>query len=217
MRSSEISGFATCAALGLAAGYYLGRQSNAPTPTIALTPEPKPETVPSPSVPTTEAALSAPKEDSDDEEAGADGDLASVTPGLFEECKMVLVVRSDLGMTKGKIAAQCGHATLACYKTLQKSNPALLAHWERIGQAKVALRCDSEEELLLLQATAQSLNLCARTIRDAGRTQIAAGSTTVLGIGPGLHSFTTAMHLDSELDLGPVKLVNQVTGKLKLL
>lgn len=198
MRASEVSGFATCAALGLAAGYYLGRQSN--TPTIALALEPKSETVPSPSVPTTEAALSAPKEDSDDEEAGVDGDLASVTPGLFEECKMVLVVRSDLGMTKGKIAAQCGHATLACYKTLQKSNPALLAHWERIGQAKVALRCDSEEELLLLQATAQSLNLCARTIQDAGRTQIAAGSTTVLGIGP-----------------GPVKLVNQVTGKLKLL
>lgn len=78
---------ATCAALGLAAGYYLGRQSN--TPTIALALEPKSETVPSPSVPTTEAALSAPKEDSDDEEAGVDGDLASVTPGLFEECKMV--------------------------------------------------------------------------------------------------------------------------------
>ncbi|KIO34771.1 hypothetical protein M407DRAFT_240569 [Tulasnella calospora MUT 4182] len=193
----EASGFVTCAALGLAAGYYLGRQSNPP---VALVPDSKPETVPVPSIPTTEAALTAAKEDSDDEGADGDGDLASVTPGLFEECKMVLVVRSDLGMTRGKIAAQCGHATLACYKTLQKSNPALLAHWERIGQAKVALKCDSEDELLLLQATAQSLNLCARTIQDAGRTQIAAGSTTVLGIGP-----------------GPVKLVNQVTGKLKLL
>ncbi|KAG9051584.1 hypothetical protein FS837_004094 [Tulasnella sp. UAMH 9824] len=130
----EISGFVTCAAVSLAAGYYLGRHANPP---VALAPESKPEIVPGPSVPPTEAALTAAKEDSDDEEADADGDLASVSAGLFEECKMVLVVRSDLGMTKGKIAAQCGHATLACYKALQKSNPALLAHWERIGQGLI--------------------------------------------------------------------------------
>jgi peptidyl-tRNA hydrolase len=36
-----------------------------------------------------------------------------------------------------------------------------------IRQTKVALRCSDEEELLLLQAKAQSLNLCARTIQDA--------------------------------------------------
>jgi PTH2 family peptidyl-tRNA hydrolase len=80
----------------------------------------------------------------------------------------------------------------------------LVKHWERTGQAKIAVQCKSEEELLLLQATAQSLSLVARSIQDAfvtlsldplavstnntsfsGRTQIAAGSTTVLGIGPG--------------------------------
>ncbi|KAF8328656.1 peptidyl-tRNA hydrolase [Cantharellus anzutake] len=141
----------------------------------------------------------------DTQESGSEDEeplegLSSVKAGIFEECKLVLVVRTDLGMTRGKIAAQCGHATLACYKTLLKSNPALLEHWERTGQAKIALRCDSEEELLLLQATAQSLNICANSIQDAGRTQIAAGSTTVLGIGP-----------------APVKLINQVTGHLKLL
>lgn len=45
----------------------------------------------------------------------------------------VLVVRTDLKMGHGKIAAQCSHATLACYKALQKGNPTLLKHWERIG------------------------------------------------------------------------------------
>lgn len=77
--------------------------------------------------------------DSEDEQA-ADGDLSSVKAGWVEPCKLVsalsvkrdstltsllqaLVVRTDLGMSSGKIAAQCGHATLACYKALVKVNP----------------------------------------------------------------------------------------------
>ncbi|KAH9921966.1 peptidyl-tRNA hydrolase PTH2-domain-containing protein [Epithele typhae] len=139
------------------------------------------------------------EEDADsDEEDVADGDLSAVKPGMLEPCKMVLIVRTDLGMSTGKIAAQ--HATLACYRALEKSNPALLKHWERTGQAKIALKARSEDELLELEAIAKSLNLAARSIVDAGRTEIAAGSRTVLGIGP-----------------GPVDLVNKVTGKLRLL
>jgi peptidyl-tRNA hydrolase len=67
------------------------------------------------------------------------------------------------------------------------------------GQAKVALQCKSEDELLILQAAAISLSLTAKVIHDAGRTQIAAGSATVLGIGP-----------------GPKSIIDQVTGGLKL-
>ncbi|EFP74190.1 hypothetical protein PGT21_035864 [Puccinia graminis f. sp. tritici] len=135
-----------------------------------------------------------------------EADLKSIRPNWSEESKLVLVVRSDLGMTKGKIAAQCCHATLACYKTLNKSNQALLRHWERSGQPKIALKLEKnecateEDEMLLLKAKARSLGLCAQDICDAGRTQIAAGSRTVLGIGP-----------------GPVGLINQVTRHLKLL
>ncbi|KAH9890925.1 peptidyl-tRNA hydrolase II [Cubamyces lactineus] len=140
------------------------------------------------------------EESESEEEDLADGDLSAIKPGFLEPCKMVLVVRTDLGMTTGKIAAQCGHATLACYKILQKTNPGLLKHWERTGQAKIALKANSEDELLELEAMAKSLNLAARSIVDAGRTQIAAGSRTVLGIGP-----------------APVELVNKVTGKLRLL
>ncbi|KAL1623744.1 putative mitochondrial peptidyl-trna hydrolase [Diplodia seriata] len=119
-----------------------------------------------------------------------------------EECKLVLVVRTDLKMGSGKIAAQCGHATLACYKAFLRQAPEspLLRRWERYGQMKVALKCTSEEDMQLLQAQAMSLGLCAQIIHDAGRTQIAAGSATVLGIGP-----------------GPVSVINQVTGNLRLL
>lgn len=55
--------------------------------------------------------------------------------------------------------------------------------WEHYGQAKIALKCSNEEDMLMLQATAISLGLVAEVIHDAGRTQIAAGSATVLGIG----------------------------------
>ncbi|KAI6133324.1 peptidyl-tRNA hydrolase PTH2-domain-containing protein, partial [Pisolithus croceorrhizus] len=138
------------------------------------------------------------EEEEEEEEDLADGDLAAIKPQILQQCKLVLVVRTDLKMTTGKIAAH--HATLACYKALMKTNPKLVQHWERTGQAKIALRASSEDELLELEAIAKSLNLCARSILDAGRTQIAAGSRTVLGIGP-----------------APVELINQVTGHLKLL
>jgi len=140
------------------------------------------------------------REEDSDEDSVADGDLSAVSAGFMKPCKLVLVVRTDLNMTPGKIAAQCGHATLACYKTLVKKNPKLVRHWEVTGQAKIALKVSSEEEILELEALAKSLNLCARPIQDAGRTQVEAGSRTVLGIGP-----------------APVELVNQVTGHLRLL
>ncbi|KAL2799178.1 putative mitochondrial peptidyl-tRNA hydrolase Pth2 [Aspergillus keveii] len=139
-------------------------------------------------------------EEEDSEEEGDGGELADFE-GNTEEVKLVLVVRTDLGMTKGKIAAQCSHATLACYKYLvsHTTDSAILRRWESQGQAKIALQTKSEEELQLLQAQAMSLGLCARVIQDAGRTQIASGSRTVLGI------------------LGPKSVVDTVTGHLKLL
>ncbi|KAK4967546.1 hypothetical protein LTR66_011935 [Elasticomyces elasticus] len=122
--------------------------------------------------------------------------------GNREECKLVLVVRTDLGMSKGKIAAQCSHATLACYKAFLRRSPQspVLKQWERYGQAKVALQVKSEEELETLQAQGLSLGVCAQMIHDAGRTQIASGSATVLGVGP-----------------APKSVVDSVTGHLKLL
>lgn len=116
-----------------------------------------------------------------------------------EDCKMVLVVRNDLGMGKGKVAAQCAHAAVACYEYATSYNPLALKKWRKQGQAKITLQCNSEDELYVLQATAHSLGLPAKVICDAGRTQVAAGSSTVLGIGP-----------------GPKSVIDQVTGQLRL-
>lgn len=139
-------------------------------------------------------------EDSD-EVALLDTDKIKQIANTNEEVKLMLVVRTDLGMTKGKIAAQCGHATLAVYRTLinAPSASSLVRRWESHGQPKIAVKCDSEDELLMLQRQAISLGLPAKVIRDAGRTQIEANSATVMGV------------------MGPKGLVDQVTGKLKLL
>ncbi|KIW58395.1 peptidyl-tRNA hydrolase [Exophiala xenobiotica] len=140
------------------------------------------------------------QEEEDDEDEG-DGKELNDFRESTEEVKLVLAVRTDLGMGKGKIAAQCSHATLACYKYLlsHPSSAPLLKRWEWGGQPKIAVQAKSEEELETLQAQAMSLGLCARIIHDAGRTQIAAGSATVLGV------------------LGPKSVVDQVTGQLRLL
>jgi PTH2 family peptidyl-tRNA hydrolase len=113
--------------------------------------------------------------------------------------KMVLVVRKDLNMSVGKVAAQCSHAAIAIYKRLSTGNPKLLSDWEREGQKKVVVSCNSESELNELEKRAVSISLPCQTIRDAGRTEIAAGSKTVLVV------------------LGPDYIVDQVTGTLHLL
>ena len=51
--------------------------------------------------------------------------------------QMVLVVRTDLAMTKGKVATQCAHAAVACYKKGLVKTPDFVKNWERFGQVRV--------------------------------------------------------------------------------
>ncbi|XP_028168349.1 peptidyl-tRNA hydrolase 2, mitochondrial-like [Ostrinia nubilalis] len=116
------------------------------------------------------------------------------------EYKVVLVVRTDLNMSKGKIAAQCGHAAVGVFEKAQRKDPAGLRCWQRTGQAKIALKTDSLDEVMQIAENAKKMGLITSMIRDAGRTQIAANSVTVLGVGP-----------------APKDIVDKVTGHLKLL
>lgn len=43
--------------------------------------------------------------------------------------KLVLVVRNDLKMGKGKIGAQCGHGAVGAVLKAMKSHPSLVRHW----------------------------------------------------------------------------------------
>lgn len=111
--------------------------------------------------------------------------------------KMALVVRTDLSMTKGKIASQVAHAAIQCFRVQDKSK---LDTWLGQGQPKVVLKVDSLENLEKIQMAATDKGLCNQTIFDAGHTQIPSGTLTVLGIGP-----------DTEEN------INQIVGHLKLM
>lgn len=64
----------------------------------------------------------------------------------------------------------------------------------------MVVKVESEEELLAIADIAKEKGIFTSIIRDAGRTQIAPGSKTVLAVGPGL---ATA--------------VDEVTSQLKLM
>jgi PTH2 family peptidyl-tRNA hydrolase len=112
---------------------------------------------------------------------------------------MVLVVRSDLCMQKGKIAAQCCHAAVEVVEDLIKRNDDMYKIWKQSGAKKVTVKISGQEELLDIYRQARFKKLPSEYIRDAGFTQVEAGSVTVCAI------------------LGPVEIIDSITGKLSLL
>lgn len=116
------------------------------------------------------------------------GSRADFAPATGEELKMVFVVRQDLKMGAGKVASQCAHAAVGIYDELMKSQRQLLQKWEQCGQPKIVVTCKNQPEMNDLRTRAERAGLPTHTVADAGRTQVAAGSKTVLVIGPGTKS-----------------------------
>lgn len=113
------------------------------------------------------------------------------------ELKQVILMRTDLGMGKGKMIAQGAHA---CVEGVFESNKKLLLNWKRGGMKKITLKVNSQEELEELIEKAQEEDLVAVTIRDAGRTQVESGTMTCGAIGP-----------------APEEKINKICGHLQLM
>lgn len=96
--------------------------------------------------------------------------------------KLTLVVRADLGMGKGKIAAQVAHAAVAAVLRQHRSGHFLA--WLREGQPKIVLKVGGEDEFWQVCAQAASAGLPVEVVRDAGRTQVVSGTPTCCAIGP---------------------------------
>ncbi len=113
--------------------------------------------------------------------------------------KQVIVVRTDLEMGKGKIAAQVGHACVLGAENVRKSNPKWFNEWWN-GQEKIVVKVPDPKELEEVKKHAIDLGLPWSEVTDAGHTQIAPGTTTCISIGP-----------------APEEIVDKITGDLKLL
>jgi PTH2 family peptidyl-tRNA hydrolase len=86
------------------------------------------------------------------------------------------------------MAAQVAHAALSGYKRAKKATPEQSKQWSALGQGKVVLKVPTGEELLEVQKAAKAEGLNTYLVMDAGKTQIASGTRTVLCIGPGRYS-----------------------------
>ncbi|ALU12062.1 peptidyl-tRNA hydrolase [Ignicoccus islandicus DSM 13165] len=116
--------------------------------------------------------------------------------------KQSIVVRTDLKMGRGKIAAQVAHASCeAVFIALERAIWREWVHkWRMEGQKKVVLKASSESELLELYSKALKKGLPCSLIRDAGLTQLPPNTLTAIAIGP-----------------APEEMVNELTSHLKLL
>lgn len=126
------------------------------------------------------------------------------------DVKQVLIIRKDLNMRKGKIAAQAAHASnvflIDKIKQLQERPVEALftkeeLHWISNKFTKICVSVDSEQEMLEIYDIAKASGLYVSKIIDSGATEFNGVPTlTALAIGPDIS-----------------ELIDNVTGHLQLL
>jgi PTH2 family peptidyl-tRNA hydrolase len=114
--------------------------------------------------------------------------------------KQVIVMRTDLKMGKGKIAAQASHAAVSAAQEARKHHRAWLIAWLDEGQRKVVVKVSNEADLLQLKEQAGRMRLPCALVYDRGLTQLPPDTLTCLSIGP-----------------APNERVDKITGNLPLL
>lgn len=135
----------------------------------------------------------------------------------MSDIKQVIVVRRDLNMRKGKIAAQVAHAAMKVwfdrmYECFDQSGPGYkidqksgmtseMVKWKEEAFTKVVVGVETEDEIYSLAEEAKEKNIPYAIMVDNGFTEFHGNKTTTcIAIGPG-----RSEDLDS------------ITGELKLL
>jgi len=113
--------------------------------------------------------------------------------------KQVIVLRSDLDVSVGKLISQACHASLEASETAKRFNPGIWRRWRVEGAKKVIVQVDSLEELRRLDSKARALKLPSALIVDKGLTQLPPGTTSALGIGPATASVVDRVTADLKL------------------
>ncbi len=125
--------------------------------------------------------------------------------------KQVIIIRKDLKMPVGKLAAQVSHASTGAFlKHFTNTNGVLKPNdkdsyrvnvepWLTGEFTKICLKVDSLEELLEIHAKCIEAKIPVALIKDAAHTVFDQPTLTCLGVGP----FRT-------------DIIDNITNKLKL-
>lgn len=124
------------------------------------------------------------------------------------DTKQVIVIRKDLGMRKGKIAAQATHATkIMLFQYAEFDNDGFRLDYHKYGEHSEAVKnwisglftatvvsVDSEKEFLEIEKAAKNKGLITAKVTDAGKTEFHGIPTlTALSIGPAKVEFFTGI------------------------
>lgn len=114
--------------------------------------------------------------------------------------KQVIVVRGDLKISRGKLAVQVAHASVSAFYETMKRREETAIIWLNNNQPKITLKVHNETELIEIYNKSIRKGLVAVMIKDAGLTELPAGTITCVGIGP-----------------DDVEVIDNITGNLPLL
>ena len=116
------------------------------------------------------------------------------------EYKMMIMVRMDLNMSKGKIAVQVAHAAVECTLKAMRYQEKMFKEWHAAGQKKVVVKVGSDQDVYELVEIGKTHGFSSVIIKDAGLTELPPGTMTCGAIGP-----------------APSETIDKITGALSLL
>lgn len=97
------------------------------------------------------------------------------------EYKQVILVRSDLKLPPGKLAAQVAHASV---EAVLRSDKEHVKAWRDQGMTKIVLKVATLKGMKKYMQMAKDAGLVTALIRDAGKTVVEPGTETCCAIGP---------------------------------
>ena len=98
--------------------------------------------------------------------------------------KLVVIVRTDIKMSKGKLAVQVAHAAVECALKTLKTDVKKVKKWRSEGAKKIAVKGGSIDEIFALKKEAEDVGMVNYLVCDRGLTQFKEPTITCLGIGP---------------------------------
>lgn len=127
---------------------------------------------------------------------------------MDKDIKQVIVIRKDLNMRKGKMAAQASHASIGAflknaslgYNVLSKNLTRIEQEWFNDKSKKIVVGVESEEEFDKVIEDLSKTEISYYVVTDAGLTEFDGPTRTAIGIGP---------YYSDEID--------KITGNLNLL